>query len=304
MVAWIFLGLVGWSSLADGQEAVPPVRELVSRIEAVRIGDDVNHLSGYGTRHSGSKESIEAGQWIRDRLTALGYEVEFHDFALNGKTCRNVVATRLGKTEPDTFLVLGAHYDSRARNLGDPRAAAPGADDNASGTSGLLELARILSQVETGCSIRLIAFSGEEQGLVGSTSYARKAAAEKHKIRAMLNMDMIGHPTDKNKVEVMVESDRGNRRPENDARSKAYADRMIVAATTFTRLVPKPGPLYGTDYMPFEAEGFACIGVFDGADKAPFYHTDEDAPDVVDFEYAAEVVRMVLATALEIANQP
>lgn len=302
-----FLGLalsLAIGTITPAQEADPGLREILAKVEAKRIGDDVKHLATYPSRNSGSEGIVEAGQWLHDRFKALGYQVAFHEFPLRGKTCRNVVATKLGATDPRTFVVIGAHYDSRSKNLFDAKAPAPGADDNASGTSGLLEIARILAQVETPCSIRLIAFSGEEQGLVGSTAYARKATADKLSIRAMLNMDMIGHPIDADRVEVMVESDEGNRRKENDAQSKDYAERMIRAAADYTRLKPKAGPLYGTDYMPFEAEGFVCLGVFDGADKKPFYHTEEDAPDVVDPEYAAEVVRMVLATAIDIARRP
>ena len=294
----------GLGARAHGSDEPATVREIVSRVEASRLGADVDHLASYGTRHTHSKQINEAGAWIHARFRSLGYQVEYHEFELNGKTCKNVVASRRGTTEPETWLVLGAHYDSRAKNIGDPGAKAPGADDNASGTSGLLELARVLSEVETACSIRLIAFSGEEQGLKGSTAYARKAAAEKLKIRLMVNMDMIGHPTDPERLEVVVENDSGNRRPENDAPSLAFAERMRKAAAAFTGLKTTPGPLYASDYMPFEAEGFPCVGVFDGADKKPFYHTDEDAPEIVDAQYAAEVVRMVLATTLEIAAQP
>ena len=286
------------------QEPSPEIRKIVDLVESARIENDLKHLVSYPSRHSGSTPNVEAGQWIHDRFKALGYEVEFHDFPLQGKTCRNVVATKTGTTTPETFLVVGAHYDSRSKAIGDPKALAPGADDNASGTSGLLEIARVLSKAEIPCSVRLIAFSGEEQGLVGSTAYARKAASEKLSIRAMVNMDMIGHPTDAERLEVTIESDHGNRRQENDAPSKAYAKRLFQAAATFTRLKPIPGPLYGSDYMPFESEGFVCLGVFDGADKTAFYHTDQDDLGVVDSDYAAEVVRMVLATVLDIAKHP
>lgn len=94
----------------------------------------------------------------------------------------------------------------------------------------------------------------------------------------------------------------GNDTPANDAASQAAASRMAVAAATYTSLLTQLGPIYDSDYMPFEHYGYACIGAFDGADSQPFYHSATDTPDKVNAGFHADVVRMVLASLAETAG--
>lgn len=287
------------------EAAIAVIRDAVGRVESARIADDLRRLTSFPSRHSRSEGCDQAARLLQDRFREAGFDdVTFQEFSLAGKTCRNVVCTKPGTARPEQVIVIGAHYDSRSRDIGDPDAPAPGADDNGSGTVGLLELARVLKGVETTQTIRFVAFSGEEQGLVGSTAFAKQARADGMPISLMINMDMIGHPMDQAAQEVYVESDNGNRSRGNDEGSRKVAETMTRAAATFTKLKTKSGPIYGTDYMPFEAQGYVVVGVFDGADKAPFYHSDSDALDVVDTQYTSEVVRLVLATVLEIAGKP
>ncbi len=285
--------------------AAPAIQAVVDRVDEARIKASITRLASFPSRHSTSESCAEAAVWLRDQFLAAGTDdVSYHEFPLNGQTCRNVVATRKGTDPNPAIILVGAHYDSRSRDIGDPDAPAPGADDNASGTAGLLEVARALKGTTLRKTIRIIAFCGEEQGLVGSTAYAKLAAEEKMPITAMINMDMIGHPMDQAGREVLVESDQGNRRRENDQPSRDLAARLTRHLTTYTKLKAKPGPLYGTDYVPFEARGFVCVGLYDGADTTPFYHTDADNLDVIDTRFVAEVVRAVTATVADLAASP
>lgn len=292
--------------VARGEDPpTPPVPEItaaVARIEPARIEADVRKLCSFPSRHSRSAGADQAAQWIRERFLAIGYpeaDVQFHEFPMGGRTCRNVVATRKGEGDSPPIIVIGAHFDSRSADIDRPDAPAPGADDNASGTAGLLELARVARDLPTRWTLTFVAFSGEEQGLFGSNAFARHALDNHLPIALMMNMDMIGHPMDAARRTITIERDKGNRRTDNDAVSQRFADAMTRAARTYTRLLPVPGPLYGSDYMGFEELGYPCVGLFDGADKAPFYHAETDLPDVVDSRYVAEALRIVLATVLE-----
>lgn len=283
-------------------EATPAIVEAVARIDPARIEADVRGLCAFPTRNSRSDGADQAARWIRDRFIASGYkpeDVEYHPFKLGGRTCRNVVCIRPGTRTKAPIVVIGAHYDSRSAKVDKPDAPAPGADDNASGTAGLLELARVAREVPTDWTLMFVAFSGEEQGLHGSNAFARWAHEEALPIVLMINMDMIGHPMDAARRTITIESDKGNRRVENDATSQDFAELMTRVTHAYTKLVPVPGPLYGSDYMGFEALGYPCVGLFDGADRASFYHTEQDRPDVVDARYAAEVLRIVLGSILE-----
>src|SRR6185312_8776322 len=282
----------------------PAVAALVAQVDPSRLAASVSSLAAFPTRHSLSPHNVEAARWLRSEFLGLGYdEVSLHDFTVGGVVRHNVVCTKTGAADPTTFILIGAHYDSRMSDLDDATAAAPGSDDDASGVTALLELARLLRPVSTGCSVQFLAFSGEEQGLVGSTAYAAAANAQGLNVRLMINLDMIGHPEDPAHPTIIVERDMGNTQPGNDAASQREAARMAAAATTYTSLLAKLGPIYDSDYMPFEHFGYVCIGAFDGADDQPFYHSTTDTPDKVDRSFHADVVRMVLATVLAAAGQ-
>ncbi|NIX02349.1 MAG: M20/M25/M40 family metallo-hydrolase, partial [Phycisphaerae bacterium] len=105
-------------------------------------------------------------------------------------TLNNVIATKTGTQYPDEYYIICGHYDDTSE---DPMNYAPGADDNASGTVGVMEAARVLSEYNFHYSIKFILFAGEEQGLWGSAAYASNAASNGEQILGVLNMDMIGY---------------------------------------------------------------------------------------------------------------
>ncbi|RUL89224.1 M28 family metallopeptidase [Tautonia sociabilis] len=286
--------VVGDGSAADAPSTAP--------VSAARIEADLAALVGFGTRHSLSDQNDRAADWLADRFREAGCDdVAFHEFTIGRHTRRNVVATIRGESRPDEFVLVGAHYDSRNEQIADAKNPAPGAVDNASGTAALLELARAIAAIRPGRSVLLVAFSGEEQGLVGSRAYAKTVKDEGRTITLMVNLDMIGHPMDEAGLELVVDRDQGLRRPDNDAASRAWASRLDAHARN-AGLVPVPGDMYGSDYMPFEAIGVVCVGLFDGADKAPIYHSQDDTLDQVDPAYCAAATRAALAIIVEAAD--
>jgi acetylornithine deacetylase/succinyl-diaminopimelate desuccinylase-like protein len=175
---------------------------------APRIAADIQTLVDFGTRHSLSDANPRAADWLAGRFRDAGCdEVVLHEFPIGPRTRHNVVATIRGTDRPDEFVLVGAHYDSRNAQFADARGPAPGANDNASGTAALLELARLLAVDPPGRSVRLVAFSGEEQGLIGSRSYAKTCRDETIPICLMINLDMIGHPMDEARRALIVEHD-------------------------------------------------------------------------------------------------
>jgi Peptidase family M28 len=263
----------------------------------------ITRLSEFPTRHTRSPHNAAAAQWLKAECEALGYaDVTLHDFPIDGVQRSNVVCTKPGGSEPSRYVVVGAHYDSRAADLDDPSAAAPGADDNASGVAAMLGVARALASVDTHAAVRFIGFSGEEQGLVGSSAYAAFAADAGLDIPLMINLDMVGHPVDLAQRTIIIEQDLGNAVLTNDAASQATAARMVQDAADHTSLSTMLGPIYSSDYMPFEAAGYVCVGAFDGADSEPFYHSSHDTLDKVDVGFCVQVARLVTATVLTAAG--
>ena len=109
----------------------------------------------------------------------------------------NIIAVKYGTLFPDSIFVLGAHYDTYI-------SGAPGADDNASGTSGVLEAARLLSEYEFEQTIMFVLFSGEEIGRIGSIAFADSLANNNIEISSMINLDMISYVNEGDDLSVSI----------------------------------------------------------------------------------------------------
>ncbi len=285
------------SGLQRSKTTDPKVRALVAKVDPQRLKATVKHLTGLGTRWSLSPGIAKVPTWLRAQFVARGYkagkDVRYQPFKLSGGgTQRNVLC---GPRKPARGVILAcAHYDSLSET---PAQSAPGADDDATGIAALLELARILRGVVLKRDVLFAAFGGEEQGLFGSAECADIAARDSWPIDLVINMDMIGYKAAASPRRITVEYDQGHRQPGNDAAAKAFGLLMAQAARDYTPLRPVHTDIWSSDYIPFEAKGFACIGAYD-ADENPHYHRTTDVASTVDFAHLAEVVKMVLATIL------
>jgi Zn-dependent M28 family amino/carboxypeptidase len=186
-------------------------------------------------------------------------------------------------------------------DLEDKNSRAPGADDNASGVAVLLEVARLISTLNLGKSIFLAFFSGEEQGLWGSAHYAKQIKHDNVNLYRLINLDMVGNPPRNGKTTVTVERDIGNKVITNDKDSQAFATMMEQMALDYTDLDVVLGPIYDSDYMPFEALGYVTIGCYDGGATVEntHYHSVTDDISFVNMDYVVSVAKMVLASVLK-----
>jgi Zn-dependent M28 family amino/carboxypeptidase len=229
-------------------------------------------------------------------------DVKLHEYSESGFNLKNVVCSIKG--ESDKVILVCAHYDSRMEHLDDSQSRAPGAVDNASGMSVLLELSRIIasSRLQFENTIQLVFFSGEEQGLWGSKHYAKFIKDNNVELSKLINLDMVGYCPSGRRV-CIVERDVGNAVSTNDQSSEEFAQTVEMIAKAYTELHTKPGPIYDSDYMPFEELGFVVSGVYDGgAEEYPHYHTSADEAKHVNTEYVTEVAKMILSTLLKEGN--
>ncbi|MDR0438577.1 MAG: M28 family peptidase [Bacteroidales bacterium] len=176
-------------------EIDPFIQYMTETVNTDSIMSYIQHLEDYGTRVYYKPQAYEAQNWLSAKLEAMGLDVEIQDVTVPwfpfGPTTSsgNVIAIQTGTVYPDEYIVCGAHYDSWTW---DPDVA-PGADDNASGTAGIIELARTLSQFEFERSIIYCLFAAEEAGLHGSHAYASRSRQQGMNILGYFNMDMIGY---------------------------------------------------------------------------------------------------------------
>jgi hypothetical protein len=143
------------------------------------------------TRNSYRTDEIQkAGQYLYEFYNKLGLEVFFEEFVYRDTFQRNIVAQKKGSVFPERIIAITSHYDDNPYSI-----LAPGADDNASGTIGVMLAAEILSKYDFGCTLRFINFAAEEQGLIGSNHHARKSYCSGEDLEAVINLDMIAWNT-------------------------------------------------------------------------------------------------------------
>ena len=251
-------------------QADPIIEEIVGAVSIDRINERVQRLEDFATRYSMHDSSLAAAGWIKARFESFGIDsVYFQEW--NPTYSPNVVAVLPGAAHPERIIVIGGHYDSITSNVNN----CPGADDNASGTACVLECAEILSQYEFDCTIVLIAFSGEEQGLLGSEAYASEAAARGDDIIAMVAVDMIGYVAPQDLVDLDIIKNQS---------STWLRDRVMNAGAIYVpELSRVDGWLTGgtSDHASFWRHGYDAVLFYeDSGSRSPHIHTVNDVVGV------------------------
>lgn len=149
--------------------------------KAVLISGDSQYITSRAYQSIGNFYSEE---YLQQRFKQYKLNTSLQTFSGGGG---NVIGIQLGKIKPNKQIIICAHFDSRPYS-----GPAPGADDNASGTSAVLEAARILSKLKTDYTIIYALWDHEELNLLGSGYYAQQAKSKNDSIIAVINMDMIG----------------------------------------------------------------------------------------------------------------
>jgi hypothetical protein len=345
-----------WS--AEPPPADPEIAAMLAGISAERIQRSIFVLASFKTRHTLS-DPLPSGDgvggaaaWIRaefGRVSAdaggrLRVEVDsFDQPPAPPRIPRPVEISNLVATLPGTdadaagrMLVVSGHYDSRATSPLDATSAAPGADDDASGTAAVLELARVMSHYKFRATIVFLAVAGEEQGLNGSTHWAREAKARKADIEAMLDNDIIGSSrsqagvVDRSSVRLFAQGVppaapddaeaallRAGGENDTPPRELARAIREIAAAyvpSITVRVIYRADRyLRGGDHLPFLERGYPAVRFTEPAEDFRRQHQDVreengvqygDTPDHVDFAYVADVARVNAAALAVLARAP
>jgi Zn-dependent M28 family amino/carboxypeptidase len=334
----------------------PKIEAMLAEISVDRIRARIEALAGFGTRHTLSDTQSPtrgigaARRWIKgefDRVAAASggrLKVELDSY-VQEPTRRvkvatevvNVVATLPGRSPESAarVVVIGGHYDSRATNGDDATSDAPGANDDASGTAVVLELAEVMARREYDATIVFAAFAGEEQGLLGSTRYAKAARVAGRSIEAMITNDIVGNTEgtggrrDNRAVRVFSEGLPAAESPlaarlravggENDSPSRQLARYLRDAAELYTPgFVARPvfrsdRYLRGGDHMPFLAQGYPAVRLTEPSENYDRQHQDVRTADGVargdvvagvDFAYVAAVARVNGAALASLASAP
>lgn len=336
----------------------PQIQKIVREISAVNIEAIIRRLAGFYTRHTMSETESDtrgigaARRWIKAEFDRYSREaggrlqVEFDEF-VQPATRRipketkivNVVATLPG-TQPesrDRIYVVSGHYDSRASDGLDATSFAPGANDDASGTAAVMELARVMSRYEFDATIVFMAVAAEEQGLNGSTHWAEMAKQKKLNIAGMITNDIIGSsraddgridnthvrlfaegitPANEMSAELRALLQTGG---ENDAPTRQLARHIkelgekYVSSMEVTIIYRRDRYLRGGDHSPFLDRGWPAVRMSEPNEDFTHQHQNVrkengiqygDLPEFVDFKYVAQVARVNAAALAGLALAP
>jgi acetylornithine deacetylase/succinyl-diaminopimelate desuccinylase-like protein len=335
----------------------PVVQEIVDGISADSIQRIVERLAAFHTRHTLSDTTDHetgigaARRWIKSELEAYSrasggrLNVEYHRF-IAGPQPRipepteivNVVATLPGRLrgEDERVYVVSGHYDSRVSDIMDAESFSPGANDDASGTAVVMELARVMSRYEFDATFVFMAVAGEEQGLTGARQWAQDRYREEMNIQGMITNDIVGNIfggngiIDNTRVRVFSEgvsataTDEELRRivatgGENDSPSRQFARYIQETSPRYTEhfevvmIYRRDRYLRGGDHIPFNELGYPAVRFTEMNENYNWQHQDVrfeggiqygDLPEFVDYEYAANVARMNAAALASLGMAP
>jgi len=342
---------------AQSLQVDPKVYDIIDDISATQLKKYVTKLADFGTRHTMSDTVSKtrgigaARRWIKKEFEKISSDcggclevAEQWSLVKGNPKSRikndtwvvNVYAVKRGTTYPNRYVIMSGDIDSRISDPLDGKGDSPGANDNASGMAGTIELARVLSKHDFPASIILAGLSGEEQGLYGGKFLAKKAKEESWDIVGILNNDMIGNiegvdgVIDNRSFRIfsepfsILETEKQLKRKrfygvENDGESRQLA--RHVYATTKTYL-PEMNPMLiyrldrfgrGGHHRPFNEAGFAGVRIMEAHENYNRQHQDIrtengiDYGDVisgVNFDYCAKLTAVNAAALATLAMAP
>lgn len=335
----------------------PQIARIVREIDAKNIERSIRKLVSFGTRNTLSAQDDPsrgigaARDWLfsefskvaeasGDRMTVEKQTFEQPKAARvpQPTVLTNVVATLKG-TQPESaqrVYVVSGHYDSMCGSPTDAKCDAPGANDDASGTAAVLEMARVMAKYKFDATIVFMTVPGEEQGLLGSTYFAEHAKKNTMDIEGMFTNDIIGSSLggngvhDARTIRVFSEGVPSNETPpeattrrsvggENDSTSRQLARFIKETAAAYVPAM-KVMMVYrrdrygrGGDHIPFLERGYAAVRFTETNENYTHQHQNVraengikygDLPEFVDFDYIANVARVNAASLAVLALAP
>lgn len=296
---YILIALTVSSLFTIAQSFNQDVQDIIEEVNQDSLIFYLRNISGEdAVIINGASETIEhrvsnwgndlAADYIFQTLEEFGLDTYMQEYAAEGK---NVYAIQEGTEYPDEYYMICAHYDATAYYC---------ADDNGSGTAGVLEAARLFSEMQFEYSIIFALWDQEEIGLIGSGYYAGEAASNDEEILGVINMDMIAWDGDEDMV-VEIHSS-------YQASSNVLADYIVEVDDLYslevTPTIKNPGTT-ASDHSKFWNNGYPAVLIIEeyyGQDFNPYYHSDEDRIAILSMPYFYEMAKLSIGSLASLAT--
>lgn len=267
------------------QNFIQAYKDRADMVSQTNITTNLQDFANLGIKTTGSVNNANALNWIKNKYLSYGYsasQIAEDPFTFSGTSSKNLVITKTGTVYPNKYVIICGHFDS---------IYGPGVNDNGSGTSIILEAARILRNVPTEYSIKFIHFSGEEQGLKGSYHYVNNIAYQGNTrvldIKLVFNLDQVGGVMGNDNNVVYCDQDLGGLTG-NNAASAAVTQQLRNCTALYSPLQTEVDPAEDTDYIPFERKGEVITGFFERI-RSSYPHSDEDTFENTDPVYIYKI---------------
>ena len=333
------------------------IANIVREIDARNIEASIRKLVSFGTRNTLSEQNdpkrgigaardwlysefLKAAERSSGRMTVekQSYEQQKAARIPQPTIITNVVATLKGSQpqSTDRIYVVSGHYDSMCNSPTDAKCDAPGANDDASGTAAVLEMARVMAKYEFEATIIFMAVAGEEQSLLGSTYFAEQAKQKNWNVDAMLTNDIVGNTLggngvrDRGTIRVFSEGVPSNETPAEATTRRSVGGENDSASRQLARFIKEVGErsvpqmkvmlVYrrdrygrGGDHIPFLERGYPAVRFTEVHEDFRRQHQNVrvengvqfgDLPEFVDFAYVANVARVNAASLAALALAP
>jgi hypothetical protein len=240
------------------------------------------------SRHYANASNAKAAQFIYEKFLSFGLSARYMN---NSSTSVNVIGKKTGYKYPNKYFIISSHYDDMPSGT-----TAPGADDNGSGTCGVIEAARIISTLNLPYTVVFITFDEEERGLYGSYAYVDSAYAHGDSIMGVVNLDMIAYDGNNDGKCFVVHNNP----------SSLFADDFISAMKYYQPTL-NPIKTYdltaNSDHAPFWTKNWnAFLLIEDENDFTPFYHTVNDKYSSLNLSYFLKMAKAALAGVISFAS--
>ncbi|KAF9649152.1 Zn-dependent exopeptidase, partial [Thelephora ganbajun] len=277
------------------------IASIVSDISVPQMRNDIRYLTGEDSgspilsRHSFSEGARIAANWLRDRIENTGAQCELRQFLVG--FAPNVICRYESLDANAGTVIMSAHYDSRG-SFGSTRH--PGADDDGSGTTAILAIARAISRkrIQFKSHVELVAFAGEEQGLWGSRYYSRELRDSGANVTLMVQSDMLAYHAPGEHAQLAFP----------DAIGTPEVAHLVanVSALYSPELELGLTPACCSDHQPFHENGFPATQLFERAGPIadPMYHNTGDVSEREGFDLnqLRSIAKVQLATLLHVAG--
>lgn len=297
-------GLAMASAFSDDR-----VSSIAASISSQAYGSELSSfVNNQNSRYIRKEGNARAAEYIKKKFQDLGYTVRHQDVdASEPIPAGNILGIKRGKNRKE-FVVIGAHFDSV--NWQDTEAEAPGAEDNGSGTSALLQVAKALKDVPTDRSIVFVAFNGEEEGTYGSAAFVQEL--QKHdgdlpgfgKPQAAIIMDEVAYPSPtKNHRRRAIFETQGRLAANVALLDTAY--KSYQKESDIVKGIDVNYKGFGSDHIPFLQNGIPAFLLIerdnlDYSDK--FGHSARDTLEHTDSEFGAAMARIACRTLLALSS--